>query len=231
MSLFRHIPGPLLCLCLCLALPAFSQEAAAPAVVPPSRERLHDPFFQERQGLSCLRRGEVLLGLLHLRRASLAAPGSRRISRELALVRENFPQARRQDASSRRLPLPWQPTYPQWCAVSLCLWGVLCLCLLTLLWKRPRPLVRLTLLLALATLAAGARTLRFAWNLHHQTPAVVQSESILPRKGPGETFAPADASPLAQGSEVTLLFVQGKWSRVILPDHSPAWLPAESLLF
>ncbi len=229
MPMSRTLFGLLLWLCAALALPAFSQEAVTS--VPVSQERLRDPFFQESQGLSCLQEGEWLLGLLHLRRASLAAPGHRRISRELSQVRQHFPQALPQNAPSQGFSLPWQPTYPQGCVASLCLWGALCLCLCTLLWKRPRPLVHLTLLLALATLAMGSYTLRLAWKLHHQPPAVVKAQSILPRKGPGETFAPATTTPLPQGSEVTLLFVQGKWCRVTLPDHAPAWLPADSLLF
>ncbi len=228
----RHLFGLLLWLCATLSLPALvAQETATAAPTPATQERPFDPLFQEAQGLAALQQGDLVRALLHLRRASLAAPGSRRISRELAQARQNFPQALRQDASQRRFTLPWSPTYPQWCAASLALWGALCLCLLTLLWKRPRFLVRLTLVLALATLLLGAYTLRFAWCLRHQPPAVVQAESILPRKGPGESFAPAAGAPLPQGSEITLLFVQGKWARVTLPDHSPAWLPADSLLF
>ena len=222
-----RVPRPFPCLLLLALLLPWPRGFAQPPATPTGHRRM-DPGFQERQGMLLFQQGDSPRALLHLQRARLCAPGNPRLLQELDQVRNTLPKASRTSLPKPLLPFPYLPTFPQLVAATLAAWGLLCLTLLALLWHRKRGLQRLALSLALLTLLLATPTLAWTWRLHQTSPAVVITPEAQPRSGPGNTF-PQTATPLPQGSEVTLHYTQGKWCRVTLPDNSPAWLPKNSL--
>jgi uncharacterized protein YgiM (DUF1202 family) len=77
------------------------------------------------------------------------------------------------------------------------------------------------LLLSVAILSQVAR-----FNFKpEQSTAVVTSQEITSRKGPGLIFSPAFTTPLHAGAELIILKTDGLWSEVKLTNGSSCWLP------
>jgi tetratricopeptide (TPR) repeat protein len=81
----------------------------------------------------------------------------------------------------------------------------------------------LSILLAVAFGVSGAiesygeRSVRFG---------VILADTTLPRKGPGESYAPTFKEPLHEGTEFRLIDRQAQWLQVELDNGARCWLPS-----
>lgn len=62
-----------------------------------------------------------------------------------------------------------------------------------------------------------------------QSKAVITTQEVIARKGPGLIFSPAFTASLHQGSELVLLRNDGQWSEVKLTNGEICWLPRRAL--
>lgn len=69
------------------------------------------------------------------------------------------------------------------------------------------------------------------WTASQRQPeAVVMSDGVIGRKGPGgAAYAPSFDAPLAAGLEVIILEDRDRWLRVRLADGRETWVPATSI--
>ncbi len=59
--------------------------------------------------------------------------------------------------------------------------------------------------------------------------AVITSQEVVSRKGPGLIFSPAFTAPLHEGAELVILKTDGQWSEVKLTNGEICWLPSRSI--
>lgn len=59
--------------------------------------------------------------------------------------------------------------------------------------------------------------------------AVVTSQEVISRKGPGLIFSPAFTTPLHEGAELVILKTHGQWSEVKFTNGEICWLPSRAI--
>ncbi|WP_068545186.1 BatD family protein [Thalassotalea crassostreae] len=165
--------------------------------------------------------------ILWLRRAENQALNDEIISHNL-----NQARLKRLDQLPNDFAPPWlsklhsMTNHPLWLA---CCWFTYCFAWL-LIWRRlsnennivnAKHIQLAVLLLSIAILSQVAR-----FNFKpEQSTAVVTSQEITSRKGPGLIFAPAFTTPLHAGTELRILKTDGLWSEVKLTNGAICWLP------
>jgi hypothetical protein len=99
------------------------------------------------------------------------------------------------------------------------------------LWVEPRRLwIRMAIagvfVTAVLAISAGYDWYRF----DHQIHGVVVADEVVARKGNGESYKPAFADPLREGTEFTLRERRGDWLRIRLNRNQEGWVESRHVV-
>jgi tetratricopeptide (TPR) repeat protein len=178
--------------------------------------------------------GDLGYAVLNYRRAQRLRPRDPDVAANLQLARaQTRDQLEVEDEGAligfvRSVLVEWT-TLDEAAAIMLGLWTLLCaLVVAAILWPCGRQGLRygitvVAVLLALGLLSLGIRML----DMHGSSPAVVVTQSVEVRSGPGVDYLTEFS--LHAGTEVRVLEQRGDWVRIALPGDLQGWVPGESL--
>ncbi len=179
--------------------------------------------------------------ILWLRRAQNISSDDDNIVNNLAQnlahnLEHNLAQARakRLDQLPDNFSPLWQNQLHQ--AISSSFWLVICwlgYCIFWLMvWRRvtDKDLTKRKLVLSLIFVGFASITQVTKYQFKPQlSEAVITSQEVISRKGPGLIFSPAFTTPLHEGAELDILRTDGQWSEVKLTNGDICWLPSRSV--
>lgn len=180
-------------------------------------------------GTSWFQAGRYGESILWLRRAENLAPDD-------DIILHNLSQARlkRLDQLPDNFAPPWlsqlhsMTSHPFWLIIC---WFTYCLVWL-LVWRRYTQTSfnnkHLHFALIFLSIAIFSQIARYQLK-PEQSAAVVTSQEVTSRKGPGLIFSPAFTTPLHAGAELVVLKTDGQWSKVKLTNGEHCWLPSRAL--
>ena len=180
-------------------------------------------------GNACARLGDPGHAVLNYRRALEYDPAA-------ADIRENLRQARQAQPDQLPPPRPnrvlatlffWHYRYAFFVRVAVAVGALYCFWLiaLALVWARPAWLKCAAGAALLLAVGAGSSVAVSEWQARRHPAAVVVAAEAMPRKGAGESYAPALSAPLHAGAEVTLGRRRDGWAEATLSNGARGWLP------
>lgn len=140
-------------------------------------------------------------------------------------------RAKRLDQLPDNFSPPWQNQLQQ--VISSPPWIIMCwlgyAIFWLMAWRRTIGKDRNNKKLALGLVFVGVASISQVTNLTFKpqlSEAVITSQEVVSRKGPGLIFAPAFTAPLHEGAELVILKTDGQWSEVKLTNGEVCWLPS-----
>jgi hypothetical protein len=179
-------------------------------------------------GSSWFHAGRYGQSILWLLRAQAIAPND-------AMIKHNLAQAR-----SKRLDQLPDNFAPQWLnqlhiVVSHPLWLVFCWLSYAVFWLtiwrrftyRDVTTKKIQFALIIVCLAGLSQLAHYQFS-PVKSQAVVTSQDVVSRKGPGLIFSPAFTTPLHEGTELVVQRSDGQWSEVRLSNNTICWIPTRA---
>lgn len=179
-------------------------------------------------GSSWFHAGRYGQSILWLLRSQAIAPND-------AIIQHNLAQARNQ-----RLDQLPDNFAPQWLnqlhvVVSHPIWLVFCWFAYAFLWLtiwrrftgRDVTTKKIQFALIIVCLAGLSQIAHYQFS-PEKSQAVVTSQEVISRKGPGLLFSPAFTTPLHEGTELIVQRSDGQWSEVKLSNNTICWLPTRA---
>ncbi|WOH39516.1 hypothetical protein RI844_09875 [Thalassotalea fonticola] len=195
---------------------------------------IDDPAIEQSSllydiGTSWFQAGKYGQSVLWLRRAENKAPNDDIIRHNLAKAREE-----RLDQLPDNFSPPWlnqlhlmtsQSWWLGFCWVTYCVFWLL-------IWRRFSSTKANNKMLVLAIIFVIISCFSQIARYHfkpQQSEAVMTSQEVVSRKGPGLIFSPAFTAPLHEGAELIILKKDGQWSEVKLTNGANCWLPTRAI--
>jgi len=180
-------------------------------------------------GTTWFQAGQYGKSILWLRRAE-------NISADDSVLLHNLAQARskRLDQLPDNFSAPWLNKAHK--VISSPFWLIMCwlgyFVLWLIIWRRithkDLSNKKLVCILVFVSFSGLTQITRFQYK-PQLSEAVITSQEVISRKGPGLIFSPAFTTPLHQGAELVVLKIEGQWTEVKLTNGERCWLPSRTV--